>query len=274
VPASEEEEAFLAAHDRDALPRVGVTVDVVLLTIRNGRLTVLLVERGGHPYKGAWALPGGFVREDEDLDAAALRALADETGVATFPGHLEQLRAYGAPDRDPRLRVVSCAYVGFVPGLPAPEPGSDATAARYWDVADLGALEGPDLAFDHDRIIAEALERAQAKLEYTPLATRFTEEPFTLAELRRVYEAVWGTPLHPGNFRRKVLSVPGFVTPLGTRTPAGARGRPAELYRCGDATLLHPAMLRPAIDASDVEDGGLAVGPRGPALPSPGAAAT
>jgi 8-oxo-dGTP diphosphatase len=244
-----------------ALTCFAVTVDVVLLTIRSGRLTVLLVERGAPPHQGAWALPGGFVAEDEDLDAAAARSLAAETGVAGPPGHLEQLRAYGAPGRDPRQRVVSCAYVGFTPGLPAPEPapGSGATAARYWDVADLGTSEGPALAFDHAAIVADGLERAQAKLEYTPLATSFTEEPFTLAELRRVYEAVWGTALHAGNFRRKVLSVPGFVRPLGTTTvPRGAGGPPAELYRRGEATLLHPAVLRPALDETDVEDGGLA----------------
>lgn len=257
-PARQEAEADLAAGAPTALPCVGITVDVVLLTIRAGRLTVLLVERGEPPFEGAWALPGGFVEEDEGLDDAARRALAEETGVAAFPGHLEQLRAYGAPDRDPRLRVVSCAYVGFVPGLPSPEPGSHATAARYWDAADLGTADGPALAFDHARIIVDAIERAQAKLEYTPLATRFTEEPFTLAELRRVYEAVWGASLHPGNFRRKVMSVPGFVTLLGTRTSGTGRERPAELYRCGDATVLHPALLRPAMDETDVEDGGLA----------------
>ena len=229
---------------RPALPTVGLTVDVVLLTIRSGRLSVLLVERGVEPFVGAWALPGGFVQPDEDLDAAATRELAEETGLETFPGHLEQLRTYGHPTRDPRMRVVSVAYVGFMPDLPTPSSGSDAAGARWWAVDDVNAREGPALAFDHDEILADAIERARAKLEYTPLAASFTEEPFTLTELRRVYEAVWGTELHVGNFRRKVLSTPGFVEPVGEKSRPVEGGRPAELYRRGAAAVLHPAMLR------------------------------
>ena len=224
-------------------PPVAVTVDVVLLTIRGGRLSVLLIERGAEPFLGAWALPGGFVEPDEDLEAAAARELVEETGVESFKGHLEQLRTYGAPGRDPRGRVVSVAYVGLVPDLPAPAAGSDAAAARWWAVEDLG--EAP-LAFDHATIVADGTERARSKLEYTSLAASFTEEPFTLSELRRIYEAVWGVALHAPNFRRKVLSTPGFVEPIGEkRTARDGVGRPAELYRRGAATLLHPAMLRP-----------------------------
>lgn len=253
-PQSPEEAEFLANYDPSRWPSVAVAVDIVLFTIRNGRLSVLLIERGDFPYKQSWALPGGFV-EDEDLDEAALRELEEETGMSDFPHHLEQLRTYGTPGRDPRTRVMSCAYVGFMPDLPSPVAGSDAAAARFWAVEDLNAADGPALAFDHARIIADGLERARAKLEYTPLATSFTEEPFTLAELRRVYEAVWGTELHAGNFRRKVLSTQGFVEPLGSKAaPTEAGGRPAELYRRGDATLLHPAMLRTSAGRSDDED--------------------
>lgn len=224
---------------------IAVTVDIVVLTIRSGRLCVLLVERGAEPFAGAWALPGGFVRDDEDLEAAAARELMEETGIPTFSGHLEQLRTYGAPGRDPRQRVVSVAYVGFVPDLPTPEAGSDAAAARWWAIEDLADPDdGPSLAFDHEQILADAVERARAKLEYTPLAASFTEEPFTLTELRRVYEAVWGVPIHVGNFRRKVLSTPGFVEPIGEKARQADGGRPAELYRRGAATVLHPAMLR------------------------------
>ncbi|HVM08919.1 MAG TPA: NUDIX domain-containing protein [Acidimicrobiales bacterium] len=221
---------------------IAVTVDVVLLTIRSGQLSVLLVQRAAEPFAGDWALPGGFVHDDEDLDAAAARELLEETGLEAFAGHLEQLRTYGAPGRDPRRRVVSVAYVGFMPDLPTPAAGSDAAAARWWAVDDLD--EGPSLAFDHEQILRDAVERARAKLEYTPLAASFTEEPFTLTELRRVYEAVWGTPLHVGNFRRKVLSTPGFVEPIGEKAKASDGGRPAELYRRGTAVVLHPAMLR------------------------------
>ena len=228
---------------------IAVTVDIVVLTIRAGRLCVLLVERGAEPFAGSWALPGGFVHDDEDLEVAAARELMEETGIESFSGHLEQLRTYGAPDRDPRQRVVSVAYVGFVPDLPTPEAGSDAAAARWWAIEDLDdPQDGATLAFDHERILSDAVERARAKLEYTPLAASFTEEPFTLTELRRVYEAVWGTPVHVGNFRRKVLSAPGFVEPIGEKARPADGGRPAELYRRGSATVLHPAMLRSAAD--------------------------
>jgi 8-oxo-dGTP diphosphatase len=232
-------------------PPVAVTVDVVLLTIRSGQLSVLLVERGAAPFKGEWALPGGFVNEHEDLDAAAARELLEETGLETFAGHLEQLRTYGAPERDPRMRVVSTAYVGFMPDLPTPAAGTDAAAARWWAVDDIAGSGGDEhvvLAFDHEQILRDGVERARAKLEYTPLAASFTEEPFTLTELRRVYEAVWGRQLHVGNFRRKVLSTPGFVEPVGRKSRPADGGRPAELYRRGSTSVLHPAMLRGTTD--------------------------
>jgi 8-oxo-dGTP diphosphatase len=222
-----------------------VTVDVVLLTIRNGRLSVLLVRRPGNPFAGMWALPGGFVRESEPLEDAARRELKDKTGLDDLPWgmHLEQLRTYGAPERDPRGRVVSICYLGLGPDLSVPAGSPD---SRFWAIDDLEGDGGASLAFDHERILEDAVERARAKLEYAPVATAFVDEPFTLADLRRIYEAVWGVTLDAPNFRRKVLSTPGFVTSLGETAPPRGGGRPAELYRRGTATLLHPAMLRPA----------------------------
>lgn len=237
-----EEPEYLRRYDPSTFPPVAVAVDVVLLTIRQGRLSVVLVRRGSHPHRGQWALPGGFVTPDEDLDQAARRELSEEAGVQAAPAHLEQLRTYGAPDRDPRMRVVSVAYLGFVPDLPRPLPGTDAADARWWPVIDLDGEESPSLAFDHRRIVADGVERARSKLEYTSLATRFVDEPFTVADLRRVYEAVWDTPLHPANFRRKVLATPGFVVPTGEERATG-RGW-ADLYRGGDLTHLHPPLLR------------------------------
>jgi 8-oxo-dGTP diphosphatase len=231
---------FLASYDPGAFPPVAVTVDVVILTVRQGPLSALLVQRGAHPYRGRWALPGGFVNEREDLDAAARRELAEETGI-TARAHLEQLGSYGDPGRDPRMRVVSVAYLAFVPDLPRPTAGSDAAEARFWPVADV--MAGRGLAFDHDRIRADAVERARAKLEYTSLGATFLEEPFTIADLRRIYEAVWGVELHPANFRRKVLATPGFVKATGKERSTG-RGW-AELYRRGSNAQLHPALLRP-----------------------------
>lgn len=241
------EDEFLERYDPRAYAPVAVTVDVVALTIRDGRLCVLLVERGEQPFAGRRALPGGFVQA-ETLDAAALRELAEETGLrpgedALSQVHLEQLRTYGDPGRDPRMRVVSVAYLAFAPSLPDPRAGGDASGAFWAPVTEAG-----DLAFDHAAILADGLDRARAKLEYTPLATAFVGPEFTIAELRAVYTAVWGEDLHAGNFHRKVLSVPGFVESTGaTAARGGERGGPrARLYRAGDARLLHPALLRPA----------------------------
>jgi 8-oxo-dGTP diphosphatase len=214
-----------------------------VLTVRDGALAALVVRRGVAPYRGRWALPGGFVQADEDLHDAAGRELAEETGLTTLGVHLEQLRTYGGPARDPRGRVVTVAYLALVPDLPAPVAGTDAAAAR-WAAAD-ALLDAPSrLAFDHATILGDGVERARAKLEYTPLGAAFCPEEFTIAELRQVYEAVWGTALDPRNFHRKVTGTPGFVEETGSTTTRMG-GRPAQLYRRGSAPLLHPAMLRP-----------------------------
>lgn len=227
-------------YDPADYPPFAVTVDLVVLTLRDDALHVLLVERGADPWRGRWALPGGFVRPDEGLDAAAARELAEETGVRDVPGHLEQLASYGDPDRDPRMRVVSVAYLALAPDLPEPRAGSDAAGAAWVRVDD--ALARP-LAFDHARVLADGVERARAKLEYSPLAAAFCADEFTVAELRRVYEAVWGRQLDPRNFHRKVTGVPGLLVDTG-RTRAEGRGRPAALYRRGDVTTLHPPLSR------------------------------
>jgi 8-oxo-dGTP diphosphatase len=260
-------ESFLAEYDPRAYDPIAVTVDVVALTIRDAQLQVLLVRRGEQPQAGSWALPGGFVRPrigpdgertEEDLAQAAARELAEEAGPRLRATHLEQLGSYGTPGRDPRMRVVSVAYLAFAPEMPEATPGTDAADAQWVPVSALGLSPtgGPvtqrpgttrPLAFDHAQILADGVERARAKLEYTPLATAFVREPFTISELREVYETVWAEKLHAGNFHRKVLSVPGFVESTGDQTESGGpRGGPrAKLYRRGDATLLHPALLRP-----------------------------
>jgi 8-oxo-dGTP diphosphatase len=238
------EREWLAAYDPGAFPPFAVTVDMVLLTVTEGRFSVLLVERDTHPFRGFIALPGGFVQPDEDLDAAAVRRLEMETGVRRSAAYVEQLGAFGAPDRDPRMRVVSVAYLVFAPDLPAPRPGAGARSVAWVPVEDVAADR---LAFDHAHVLAAGVERARSKLEYTPLAAAFCDEELTVADLRRVYEAVWGVPLDPRNFHRKVTGTPGFLEPLGRPAPVGPEGgRPAALYRRGPATLLHPAMLRPS----------------------------
>ncbi len=220
-----------------------VAVDLVVLTISAGELQALVIERGVEPFKGRMALPGGFVLADEDLAHAAERELLEETGLADIGAHLEQLATYGRPDRDPRGRIVAVAYLALLASTADPVAGSDASAARWHAVGSL--LDQSDLlAFDHHQILSDGVERARAKLEYSPLATAFCPPEFTINELRQVYEAVWGTSLDPRNFHRKVTGTPDFVVPTGDTTTRQG-GRPAQLYRRGDADLLHPAMLRP-----------------------------
>ncbi|MGC9437305.1 NUDIX hydrolase [Streptomyces sp. WG5] len=228
-------------YDKYAFEPFAVTVDLAVLTLRAGALHVLLVERGQEPYAGRWALPGGFLLPDESAETAARRELAEETGLSDVSGlHLEQLRTYSEPGRDPRMRVVSVAFAALLPDPPEPHADTDAAEARWvpYDAA-------PDLAFDHDRILADARERVGAKLEYTCLATAFCPAEFTLGELQQVYETVWGTALDRPNFRRKVLATPGFVEAVpGAARLTGGRGKPAALYRSGPATTLYPPLLR------------------------------
>lgn len=233
----------MQGYDPSDYPPVAVTVDLVVLTIRDDELCVLLVRRGEAPYKGHWALPGGFVRPDEDLDRAAARELREETGLSPRDVHVEQLATYGAPRRDPRMRVVSVAYLALAPDLPAPQSGSDAAEARWTPVASLLARTSR-LAFDHALILEDGLERARSKIEYTSLAAAFCGGEFTVAELRQVYEIVWGVAIDARNFHRKATKTTGFLEPTGTTTTRDG-GRPAQLYRRGSAELLSPPLTRP-----------------------------
>ena len=224
--------------DREHLP-ARVTVDLAVLTVRESLLAVLVIERGNEPYAGRAALPGGFLRGGEDLPEAAERELAEETGLDGRSLHLEQLAVYGAPDRDPRGRVVSVAYLAIAPDLPIPTAGSDATNARWAAVDDVNDA----LAFDHAKILADAVERARNQLEYTTLAAAFCGPTFTIGDLRHVYEVVWNRPVDPRNFARKVAQSKGFVEPTGGKRTHEA-GRPAALYRRGQAQILNPPLLR------------------------------
>jgi len=230
-------------YDPTAYPPVAVTVDLVVLTIRDDELCGLVVRRGESPYKGRWALPGGFVQPDEDLAAAAERELAEETGLTRDHVHLEQLRTYGSPRRDPRMRVISVAYLALAPDLPAPRSGSDAADAR-WRSIDQLTRSSPPLAFDHATIVHDGIERARSKLEYTALGAAFCPAEFTVAEIRRVYEVVWGVRIDPRNFHRKVTKAEGFLVATGGTTIRDG-GRPAQLFQAGPADILHPPLLRP-----------------------------
>jgi 8-oxo-dGTP diphosphatase len=219
-------------YDPAQFPAFAVTVDIVILTLFEGRLQVLLVRRGVPPFEGMWAIPGGFKRPTETLDEAAKRELLEETGVDDETP-LAQFGAYGDPGRDPRMNVVTIAYLAVLRGVGDVVGGTDAADAALVPVSDV--LDGKvELAFDHERIVREAVERVRVDLELRGIATAFVGATFTLAELRAVYEAVWGVRLDAANFRRSVVTEDGWVIPTGRRARPGATGgKPAELYRAG-----------------------------------------
>jgi len=253
------ERARLASEDeavprpgRGNVPLVALRVDVAMLTIRGGTLAIGLVNRTQAPYEGRWSLPGKIVGLDEGLEEAAQRELIDETGLESLPSriHLAQIGAYGDPGRDPTTRVVSVAYVALVRNLPEPRHG------MYWPVSAVLESGSANLAFDHSRIIADGVRGVRERLEAAPIALMFLDEPFTLSELRGVYEAVWGSPLDPSNFRRKVLASAGFVQPVAERTSAGrSGGRPPQLFQAGKASRLFPPILRPGLTTNDLHSG-------------------
>ena len=217
-------------YDAGVYPPFAVTVNIAVFTIRHGALQVLLIERGEDPFLGCPALPGGFVQPYEDLDQAAARELAEETSLTAGAWHLEQLASYGAPDRDPRMRVVTVAYWAICADLPTVKGGGDAADAILKPVEEI-ERGGIHLAFDHDRIITDALERTRSKLEYTTLAAKFCPPEFTIGQLRRVYETVWNTRLDPGNFQRNVQESGAFERRNGTANrPTSRRGRPGAIW--------------------------------------------
>jgi 8-oxo-dGTP diphosphatase len=223
-----------AGYDASKFPAFAVTVDIVILTMADGMLHVLLVRRGEEPFKGMWAIPGGFKRPDETLDDAARRELSEETGV-DVPSLLTQFGAYGDPGRDPRMNVVTVAYLAVLRDVGAIVAGTDAADAALVPVSDI-LEERNELAFDHLRIVRDAIERVREELEVSGIATAFVGTTFTMAELRTVYEAIWGVQLDAANFRRSIVSEDGWVIPTGRTAPPGpAGGRPAELYRAGRA---------------------------------------
>ncbi|MBN1665822.1 MAG: NUDIX hydrolase [Anaerolineales bacterium] len=207
-------------------PRPALTVDIVTFTVRGDRLNVLCIERRTPPFQGGWALPGGFVQMDENLENAALRELEEETGLTDV--YLEQLYTYGEPDRDPRGRVVSVAYFALIPsdGHIRPEGGDDASQARWFPYDEL-----PALAFDHDEIVTYAIRRLRYKLEYSAAAFELLPETFTLSELQRTYEIILGEKLDKRNFRRRIQQA-GIIE--ATNRMRSGEGRPARLFRYRD----------------------------------------
>lgn len=203
--------------------RLRLAVDVVIFSLRERDLKVLLIRRAHPPFKGRWAIPGGFVQADESLEAAARRELEEETGVRDV--YLEQLYTFGDPGRDPRGRVISVAYVALVPEGVGARAGDDAAEAAWHSVYAL-----PALAFDHDDILKYALRRLRYKLEYTSVGFELLPDEFTLTELQAAYELVLGEKLDKRNFRRRIAEAGVLVETSRFREGEG-QGRPARLYR-------------------------------------------
>lgn len=241
-PAAEEERAFLDAYRPGDYPRPSVATDIVVFTVIDGELRVLLIQRDEPPFKGAWALPGGFVRvgegkddQGEDLDAAAARELAEETGLSSglASAHrvfLAQLGAFGRPGRDPRMRVISIAYYALVPPdlVPLVRAGGDAGGVEWFAIE---RLKKVPLAFDHEAIIAAARARIVRELWDSTIAFSLVPRAFSIPELRHVHAVVTGEAIDAGNFRRRFQRMleDGVVEEApGIRITAS---RPAKLYR-------------------------------------------
>lgn len=199
-----------------------MTVDIVIFTVREGLLRVLLVKRGVPPFEGQYAIPGGFIRESESLEEAALRELYEEAGVRNV--FLEQLYTFGDPKRDPRGRVITVAYYALIASANLSlVAGADAAEAQWFPANDL-----PPLAFDHKSILDYALERLRNKLEYTTVGFQLLPEKFTLGELQGVYEAILSKQVDKRNFRRKIALL-RILRPLREWQHTGRK--PAQLFR-------------------------------------------
>jgi 8-oxo-dGTP diphosphatase len=245
IPEAGAEKDFLESYQPKDYPLIALTADLVVFAVTGGVLHVALIRRGGHPFMDALALPGGFVGAQESAEQAAHRELAEETGLdlGQLPVHVEQLATYTAPDRDPRMRVVSVAHLALLATdgqrLPEIAAGTDAAAGAWHPIHDI--LAGNVLAFDHAAILRDGLDRLSGKMEYTTVAARLLPDEFTMTQLRTVYEAVWDTTLAPGNFTRKMMPI---LTDTGRKTRAAAGGAPAALFTATDGHI-HPPLTKP-----------------------------
>jgi 8-oxo-dGTP diphosphatase len=211
-------------------PHPAVTTDAVIFTISDNKLRLLLIKRGAEPYKDAWAIPGGFLELEEDLDECARRELQEETGLENI--YLEQLHAFGTPDRDPRERVITVAYYAIASNVDMqPTAASDASDAAWFPIDQL-----PKLAFDHDKIIDMAHNRLKFNLDYSAIAFQFLPETFTLSEAQKVYEIIRNSRLDKRNFRKSIINS-GLIKETDNMRRNG-KHRPARLYRIADDNWL------------------------------------
>jgi len=231
----ETEAEFLRDYRKTEYPKPSVTVDLVIFTVTDTDLKVLLIKRKGHPFKGQWAIPGGFVDvgdvhddQGESVEDAAHRELAEETGLPIGSCYLEQLYTFGNPGRDPRMRVITVAYYALISPDKAPlvHAGDDAADAQWFSVDGLS-----ELAFDHDEILAMAVRRIRGKIDYTDIAFELVPRTFTVAELRSVHEAIKGISYDAANFRRRFrrMVTDGIIEQARGKRLTG--GKPAKVYR-------------------------------------------
>jgi 8-oxo-dGTP diphosphatase len=207
-------------------PHPAVTTDIIVFTVQKGQLKILLIKRARDPFKGTWALPGGFMKMDEDACDCALRELEEETGLKDV--YLEQLYTFSTVNRDPRERVISIAYFTLTPSEAITlKPDTDAAEAAWFDMQDL-----PNLAFDHGEILEMATERLSAKMTYSTIGLQFMPAKFTLSNLQNVYQATTNKPLDKRNFRKWILSL-NLLEETGEKFSDGPQ-RPAMLYRLKD----------------------------------------
>ena len=202
-------------------PHPAVTTDCVIFGFDGGKLKVLLVERGHEPYKGKWAFPGGFVKMDESCEEGALRELQEETALEGTC--VQQFNTYSNPNRDPRERVITVAYLALV-RIQEVVAGDDANKAQWFDVADV-----PQLAFDHDLILRDALKRVREQIHFHPIGFELLPEKFTMKQLQNLYEAILDVRFDRGNFSKKMLHF-NILTPLD-ETVRPTPKREARLYR-------------------------------------------
>ncbi len=247
-PKSDEEKVFLAEYDPDKYEKPSVTADIVVFTLdAKNSLSVLLIKRGGYPYKDCWAIPGGFVEMVESVDTAAARELKEETGLENLP--ITQIGTFGEVDRDPRMRVISVAYMAFVPkDSLCIKAGDDARDAQLFEVkndedglvlvGERNVIKESELAFDHAKILRIALMRLRNRIDYTLDAFGFLKDnsSFTIYELKKIHEAVKLETEDTGNFRRDFLKKyvsTGLVENTGKKSQ-GTGSRAATLYRIKD----------------------------------------
>ena len=245
-----DEQEFLKNYKPGDYERPSVTSDILVFTTDENRLQILLIKREGYPYRNCWAIPGGFVGMEESTLEAAKRELKEEAGIENV--HLEQLYTFSEPDRDPRMRIISVAYMATVPKYKIKNhfSGDDANSSEIFDIfLDNGKLQlvgesdglivtGNELAFDHEEIIKMAIERLKGKMNYSTIAFNFLENQraFTLRELYKIFNAVNGKEEDFSNFRKKIINAfsieKNFIEEIDVTENADGKGRPSKIWKC------------------------------------------